>query len=266
MSNIFAYDFMVRAFIAAALIGLISPCIGVTLVLKRLSAIGDATSHSALAGIAAGLMLGINPVLGAVIFSAAAVLAIEIIRKSFRHYSELAAVIVMSAGIGLTAVLSGFVGGGTDLNSFMFGSIVAISDFEMIFTIALAAVVIAAVIILYRGLFYTAFDEEAAELAGVPVKTVNVIIMLLTAITVSAASRIVGALMVSSLLVIPVACAMITAKSYRGTMIWSAAFAEAFTIGGLFASFYLDVRPGGSIVLIGVAVLIILMIFSSKRR
>ena len=120
--------------------------------------------------------------------------------------------------------------------------------------------------LLYRELFYIAFDEDAAELAGVPVKTVNIIIMLLTAITVSAASRIVGALMVSSLLVIPVACAMIIGKSYKSTMIISIVFAELFTVGGLFASFYLDVKPGGSIVLIGVAVLVILLIFSRRRR
>lgn len=265
MNNIFAYDFMIRAFIAAALIGIIAPCIGTTIVLKRLSAIGDATSHSALAGIAAGLMTGVHPVLGAVIFSMAAVLGIEAVRKSFKNYSEIATVIIMSTGIGLTAVLSGFVGNTADLNSFMFGSIVAISYFEMILTVGLSVAVIAVTMLLYRELFYIAFDEDAAELAGVPVKTVNIIIMLLTAITVSAASRIVGALMVSSLLVIPVACAMIIGKSYKSTMIISIVFAELFTVGGLFASFYLDVKPGGSIVLIGVAVLVMLLIFFRRR-
>lgn len=264
MNNIFAYDFMIRAFVAAMLISLAAPCIGTTIVLKRLSAIGDATSHSALAGIAAGLIMGFDPVIGAVVFAAAAVLGIEAVRRRFKNYSELATVIVMSAGIGLTAVLSGFVGGGTDLNSFMFGSVVAVSDFDMVFTAVLSIAAVAAAMLLYRELFYTAFDEEAAELAGVPVKTVNMIIMLLTAVTVSAASRIVGALMVSSLLVIPTACAILAAKSYRGTMILSVIFAELFTICGLFASFYLDVKPGGSIVLIGVAVLVVMLIFSKR--
>ncbi len=265
MDNIFAYDFMIRALIAAALIGIIAPCIGTTIVLKRLSAIGDATSHSALAGIAAGLMLGIHPVLGAVIFSAAAVLGIELMRKAFKNYSEIATVIIMSIGIGLTAVLSGFVSSAADLNSFMFGSIVAITDFEMILTIALSAAVIVVTMVLYRELFYIAFDEEAAELAGVPVRGVNIVIMLLTAVTVSVASRIVGALMISSLLVIPTACAMLIGKSYKKTMIGSVVFGEIFTIGGLAASFYLDVRPGGSIVLFGAAVLIILMIITKKE-
>lgn len=264
MDNIFAYGFMIRALIAAVLIGIIAPCIGTTIVLKRLSAIGDATSHSALAGIAAGLMTGIHPVLGAVIFSVLAVLGIEVLRKAFKNYSEIATVIIMSAGIGLTAVLSGFVGNTSDLNSFMFGSIVAISDFEMVLTVVLSIAVILVTMVLYRELFYISFDEEAAALAGVPVKTVNLIIMLLTAVTVSVASRVVGALMVSSLLVIPVACAMTVAKSYKQTMVLSVAFAEVFTVGGLITSYYLDVKPGGSIVLLGVVVLVGFLTFSKR--
>ncbi len=264
MNNIFAYDFMIRAFAVAVLVGIITPCIGTTIVLKRLSAIGDATSHSALAGIAAGLMLGINPIIGAVIFSVLAVLGIELMRRSFKNYSEISTVIIMSLGIGLTAVLSGFISSSSDLNSFMFGSIVAISDFEIILTVLLSVIVIAVVMLLYKELFFIAFDEEAAALSGVPVKTINVIIMLLTAVTVSVASRIVGALMISSLLVIPVACAMIIGKSYKKTMILAVGFAELFTISGLLASFYLDVKPGGSIVLIGVVMLAILLCFNKK--
>ena len=264
MDNIFQYAFMQRAFVVAAIIAVIAPCIGVSIVLKRLSAIGDATSHSALAGIAAGLMLGINPIIGAVIFSVLAVLGIELMRRSFKNYSEISTVIIMSLGIGLTAVLSGFISSSSDLNSFMFGSIVAISDFEIILTVLLSVIVIAVVMLLYKELFFIAFDEEAAALSGVPVKTINVIIMLLTAVTVSVASRIVGALMISSLLVIPVACAMIIGKSYKKTMILAVGFAELFTISGLLASFYLDVKPGGSIVLIGVVMLAILLCFNKK--
>ena len=122
MPEIFQYEFMRRAFFAAIIIAVIAPCIGTPIVLKRLSAIGDATSHSALAGIALGLVLGVNPILGAVFFSVVAVLGIELLRKIFGRYSEIATVIVMSAGIGLTAVLSGFIkNGSANLNSFLFG-------------------------------------------------------------------------------------------------------------------------------------------------
>lgn len=266
MPEIFQYDFMRRAFLAAAMIAVIAPCIGAPIVLKRLSSIGDATSHSALAGIALGLVFGINPILSAVIFSILAVLGIEALRKVFKFYGEIATVVVMSAGIGLTAVLSGFItNGSSNLNSFLFGSIVAISDFEMYLTIGLGIAVIAVSALLYKELFFVTFDEEAARLSGVPVGTINFVIMTLTAITVSVASRVVGALMISSLLVIPVAAAMTIAKSYKQTMVLSIIFAEIFTLAGLFISYYLDLRPGGTIVLLGVIFLIIIMLVTKKK-
>lgn len=267
MIEIFSYGFMRRAFAAAVIIAVIAPCIGTPIVLKRLSAIGDAASHSALAGIAFGLVFGINPILGAVLFSLFAVLGIEALRKSFGRYSEIATVVVMSAGIGLTAVLSGFItNGSANLNSFLFGSIVAISDFEMYLTIGLGIAVIVVSLILYKELFFITFDEEAAKLAGVKTGAVNFALMTLTAVTVSVASRIVGALMISSLLVIPVAAAMMLARSYKQTVWISIFFAEAFTIAGLFISYYCDLRPGGTIVLLGVICLVCVMALTVKRR
>lgn len=266
MDNIFAFEFMRRAFVVAALIAVIAPCIGVPIVLKRLSAIGDAASHSALAGIAFGLVFNINPILGAVLFAAIAVLGIELFRRKFSKFPEIATVIIMSAGIGLTAVLSGFISNGSDnLNSFLFGSIVAISDFELYLTIGLAAAVIIVSMLLYKEIFYITFDEEAVMLSGVPVKSINIIIMLLTAVTVSVASRIVGALMISSLLVIPAASAMLIAKSYKHTLAAAIAFAEFFTIAGLVISYYLDLRPGGTIVLLGVIVLSVIVLVRREK-
>lgn len=255
MLSIFEYDFMRRAFLVAALISVIAPCIGVVIVLKRLSAIGDAASHSALAGIAFGLAVGINPIVGAVIFAFAAVMSIEGFRRIFGRYAEISTSVVLSAGVGLTALFSGFVKNASNFNSFMFGSIVAISDFEMYLTIGLCAVVIIISALLYRQLYYITFDEEAAQLSGMPVKRINFVFMLITAIAVSVASRTVGALMISSLMVLPVACAMMIAKSYKQTFIYSIIFAFLFTISGLFVSYYLDLRPGGSIVMIGVVTL-----------
>lgn len=259
MGDIFSHSFMVRAFLAAVMIALSAPCIGLPIVLKRFSAIGDATSHSALGGIAFGLLIGINPIIGAVLFSLAAVLGIEGLRKKFGTYSDIATVVVMSAGISLTAVLSGFIeNGSASISSFMFGSIVALTDFDLILTLILSALVVIITLILYKEIYALTFDEEAAMLSGIPVKSINFILMLLTAITVSVASRIVGALMISSMLVIPTASAMLIAKSYKQTLIWSIVFAQIFTIAGLFASYYMDMRPGGTIVLIGVVVLTVL--------
>ena len=266
MIDIFTYPFMIKAFAVAFMISLCAPCIGLPIVLKRFSAIGDATSHSALGGIAFGLLIGINPIVGAVVFSIAAVLTIEKLRKSFGTYQEIATVVIMSAGIGLTAVLSAFIkNGSANINSFMFGSIVSISDFELWLSLVLTSLVLILTLLLYKENFAIAFDEESAGLCGIPVRAINFIMMLLTAIVVSVASRIVGALMISSLLVIPVATSMLISKSYKQTLILSIIISEFITLLGLYISFYINLRPGGTIVLLGVIVLIVTAVFRKKK-
>lgn len=256
MLDVFQYDFMRRAFITGILIAIITPCIGVVVVLKRLSMTGDALSHNSLAGVAAGLALGINPILGAIVFSILAAFGIEKVRKSFPHYSELAIAIIMSTGIGLAGILSGFVKNSANFNSFLFGSIVAISNFELYLVIGLSAIVILVFILLFKELFYMTFDEESARLAGIPIRGINFVFTLLTAITISVSARTVGTLVVSSLMVIPVATAMQLAKSYKQTVVYSILFALFFTISGLYISYYADFKPGGTIVLIGAFTLI----------
>ena len=266
MIDIFTYPFMIKAFAVAFMISLCAPCIGLPIVLKRFSAIGDATSHSALGGIAFGLLIGINPIVGAVVFSIAAVLTIVKLRKSFGTFQEIATVVIMSAGIGLTAVLSAFIkNGSANINSFMFGSIVAISDFELWLSLVLTSLVLILTLLLYKENFAIAFDEESAGLCGIPVRAINFIMMLLTAIVVSVASRIVGALMISSLLVIPVATSMLISKSYKQTLILSIIISEFITLLGLYISFYINLRPGGTIVLLGVIVLIVTAVFRKKK-
>lgn len=256
MLDIFQYDFMRRAFITGILIAIITPCIGVIVVLRRLSMTGDALSHNSLAGIAAGLVLGINPILGAVVFSILAAFGIEKVRKSFPRYADIAIAIIMSTGIGLAGILSGFVKNSANFNSFLFGSIVAISDFELYLVIALSIIVMLAFILLFKELFYTTFDEESARLAGVPIKVVNFIFTLLTAVTVSVSARTVGTLVISSLMVLPVACAMQISKSYKQTVVLAIIFALFFTTTGLYISYYANLKPGGTIVLVGVITLI----------
>lgn len=253
------YEFMQKAFLVGILLAIIIPLIGVVVVLKRMSMIGDALSHTSLAGVALGLILGINPIVGAIVACTLAAFSIEYIRKKIPKYAEISISIIMSVGISLASVLSGFVQSAMDFNSFLFGSIVAITDGELYLVVGVSILVIIVFLMFYKELMYLSFDEQSAKLAGVPVKRVNFIITLLTAITVSVASRSVGALIVSSLMVIPVACAMQLSKSYKQTVIYSVLFAVLFTIIGLTLSYYLSLKPGGTIVLVGVVILIPLM-------
>ncbi len=263
MPEIFSYDFMIKAFAIGILISVISPCIGVVLVLKRYSMIGDTLAHSSLAGVAAGLVAGVNPILGATVFSVFAAFSVEKIRKSFPKYAELATSIVLSTGIGLAGVFSGFVKNSANFNSFLFGSIVAISDFELMLVVILSAAVIISMVFLYRELFFMTFDEECARLAGIPVRTINFIFILLIAITISVSSRTVGTLVISSLMVLPVASAMQIARSYKQTVIYSIIFGTISMILGLFISYYADLRPGGTIVLVGVVLLVLVLVYAN---
>lgn len=259
------YDFMRKAFIVGILLAIIVPCIGLIVVLRRLSMTGDALSHMSLAGVALGLIIGINPVLGATFACIVAAFGIEFIRKRFHKYSEMAIAIIMSTGVGLAGVLSGFVSNTSDFNSFLFGSIVAITEFELIMVVGISIIVIITFVLLYKELMHMAFDEKSAKMAGVPVRTINIIFTILTALTVSIASRTVGALIISSLMVIPTACAMQYGKSYKQTLFYSIIFAVGFTIIGLTISYYQGLKPGGTIVLTGVIFLIITLAIKGRK-
>ena len=264
--SILQYGFMQRAFLVGILLAVITPCIGITIVLKRMSMIGDALSHSSLAGVVLGLILGVNPVAGAVVMCIVAALGIEAIRKKIPRYSEVAISIVMSAGIGLAGVLSGFVENGASLNSFLFGSIVSISEGELALVVVISVLVLAAVLFFYRDLYYIGFDENAARISGVPVKTINFIFTLLTALTVSIASRTVGTLIVSSMLVIPIACGMQVGRSYKAVMIIGVITALVTTVIGLTLSYYVGLKPGGTIVLLEVVCFLILALISRYTK
>ena len=263
--SILQYGFMQRAFLVGILLAVITPCIGITIVLKRMSMIGDALSHSSLAGVVLGLILGINPVAGAVAVCIVAALGIEAIRKKIPRYSEVAISIVMSAGIGLAGVLSGFVENGASLNSFLFGSIVSISEGELALVVV-SVLVLGAVLFFYRELFYIGFDENAARISGVSVRNINFLFTILTALTVSIASRTVGTLIVSSMLVVPIACGMQMAKSYKGTLVCGILVAVCTTIAGLFLSYYAGLKPGGTIVLLEVAWFVVVMTVKSFNK
>ena len=264
MLDMFQYAFMQKAFLVGILLAVIIPLIGVIVVLKRLSMVGDALSHTSLAGVALGLILGINPIIGAIVVCIFAAFSIEQIRKKFPRYAEISISIIMSVGIGLASILSGFIEDGAAFNSFLFGSIVAITDTEVTLVLLVTVIVVTVFLLLYKELMFITFDEQGAVLAGVPVGKINFVVTLLTAITVSVAARSVGALMVSSLMVIPVACAMQIANSYKKTVIYSVLFAIGFTVVGLVLSYYFNLKPGGTIVLTGVVVLIPLMAFHKE--
>lgn len=248
------YEFMQKAFLAGILLSIIVPCIGSFVVLKRLSMMGDALSHASLSGVAFGLLLGWNPLLGAFFACIIAALGTEFLRKKIPQYSEISIAIITSLGVGLAGVLSSFIKNATSFHSFLFGSIVAISYVELALILAVSFLAIFVFLFFYKELCYIAFDEEGARVAGLSVERINLLMSFVIAITVSVASRTVGALMISSFIVLPMASAMQVARSYKMTILLAITYALVATCLGLSLSFYYGLKPGGSIVLLSVAI------------
>lgn len=258
------FSFMQRAFVAGLAVGIVAPVIGLFMVLRRLSLIGDTLAHVTLAGVATGLILRVYPVATAIIFAVGAALGIEKLREQYRQYSELAAAVTLSLAIGLSAViLSWGKTPGVDLFTYLFGSIITVSATDVLIVTGLATAVVVLLCLLYKEIFLITFDEELARAGGLPVGVINILFTVLTAVTVAVTMRVVGVLLVSSLMVLPSATALQISGRFRTTVLLSVAFAETSVIIGLLAAYFLDVVPGGTIVLTAAGIL--LAVILAKR-
>lgn len=265
MLEFLSYKFFQRSLIMGIIVAIIAPTIGLFLVLKRQSAIGDTLSHVALAGVAFGMLLDIYPIYMAIAFSILAALIIEKLRKIYSGYEELSLAIVLSAGIGLASILISL-GNTTGIFSFLFGSLALVTTKDILVVLILGVFILLSIIYLYKDLFYITFDEDSARLAGVPVRKVNTYFSILVAITIGISIRTVGVLLISSLMIIPVATSLIISTSFKKTLINANIFGLLSVIIGLILSFYLDLAPGGTIVLISLFVLLITMIIKKMRN
>lgn len=261
----FEYAFMRKALLAGFFLSIMIPSIGVVMVNRKTSMIGDALSHSALAGVGMGLILGFDPLIGMIIICIIAAFAIELIRHRFPQYGDMATAIVMSLGLGLASILSDFAPGGTSFESYLFGSIATVSNTDVISIAIVFVLVVFASIKEYSGLLAIAIDPNTARLTGVKVKRINAVFTLLSAITIAMAVKLVGALMVTSLIVLPVATTLIVARSYRRTMLGTIILGIIYMFIGISASFYYDVKPGGAIVLAALAGMLICWLFSKAK-
>jgi zinc transport system permease protein len=272
IQGIFHYEFLQNAFLTGIMIGIIAPLLGVFVVVRRLSLIADALSHVTLAGIAASLLIernfpmmtGLNPLYLGMVFSVGGSLFIEKLRGVYKHYQELAIPIILSSGIGLGVIFISLANGfNTDLFSYLFGSVSAVSRTDLWVIFVISIMVILVIILLYKELFLLSFDEEHAKASGIAAKSIHFIFIVMVALVIAASMRIVGILLVSSLMTLPVAASIRLAKGFKQTIFLSVLFGEVSVLGGLFTAYYLDLAPGGTIVMIAVLILV-MSIFYKK--
>lgn len=254
------YAFMQRAMIIGILLGFIIPLMGVIVVNRRTSTIGDALSHSSLAGIGFGLLLGFSPLVGSIVVTILGAFAIELVRHRFPKSCDLATAMVMSIGVGLASVLSDVVPTTMKFETYLFGSIVTIRSEEMWISIVISIVVLALFFTLYYPLLYVSVDAHGARLTGLPIQRMDNLFTAILAIAIAMAARTIGALMVSSLMILPVATALLFAKSYRQAVFSSMFCGVVMVLFGLIASYYLGWKPGGTIVLFGISVFLIALL------
>lgn len=253
--EIFAYSFMIRALVAGLIVAVIAPLIGNFLVMKRFAMIADTLAHVALAGVAVGLLTGAEPVLVTVLLTILVAILIERLSSLGRMPSETILALFMPGGLAVALVLISLANGfNSNLFSYLFGSISTVSSSEIYLIAGLGALVLALVAIFYEKLLFTAFDEEGARLKGVKVARINLLLMVLTALTVSLTMRVVGALLVSALMVIPSAAAMRVGRSFKQSFLLSILFALSAVVLGLLAGFYLNLPAGGAIVLVSLGI------------
>jgi len=266
IQGIFQYEFLQNAFLTGIIIGFLAPLLGVFIVVRRLSLIADALSHVTLSGIAASLLIersfpvlaGLNPLYMGIMFSVAGSLFIEKLRAVYKHYQELAIPIILSGGIGLGVIFISMADGfNTDLFGYLFGSVSAVSRTDLWVIFIIGIIVILTIILLFKELFLLSFDEEYANASGIPAKTIHFIFIIMVALVIAASMRIVGIMLVSSLMTLPVAASIRIAKGFKQTIFYSILFGEISVVGGLFIAYYLDLAPGGTIVMLAVLILVI---------
>ncbi|MBI4039110.1 metal ABC transporter permease [Candidatus Daviesbacteria bacterium] len=251
MLEIFQYSFMVRALQAGLIVGLICPLIGIFLVLRRYSLMADTLAHVSLAGVAIGLITKINPFITALITTIISSIAIEKLRETKRVYGESALALFLSGSLALAIVLISLARGfNADLFGYLFGSITTVQASDLGTISILGIAVIGLIVLFYKELVYISFDEETARVSGVPTKFINSLLIILTATTIAISLRIVGVLLISGLMVIPVTAALQLKKGFLTTIIFAEIISLFSVIVGIFASYYLNLAAGGAIVLV----------------
>lgn len=251
---LFEYPFLLRALIGAVVTGLAAPAVGTYLVQRRLALMGDGIGHIAVTGVALGLLTGSSPTWTAVVVAVVGAVVLEVIRGQGRTSGDVALALLFYGGIAGGVLITGLAGqSAATLNTYLFGSITTISTSDVWVTAVLAVVVITLAVGLGPQLFAVAQDQEFARVAGLNVRFYNMLVAVMAAVTVTVAMRTVGLLLVSALMVVPVATSQQLARGFRATLLLAMGIGTVAAIGGVTFSAYVDVAPGATIVLLTLA-------------
>ncbi len=254
--EILTYSFMHRALISGIAIAILCSVVGLFLVLRRYSLFGDAIAHSSFGGIALGLLVGVYPLWTAYGVSIISALIITRVKDRFNISGDASIAVLLSSGIAVGLVIIGFSGGFTiDIFSFLFGSILLVSVDDTVLILALTGAILIVILVLFRQILYSTFNEEQAKVSGIPVEKINYLIVFMAGLTVVTSIQLVGVLLISALFVIPNVSAIMYGKGFKQTAIISMSFSIFSVVTGILVSYIFDITPAGTIVLIAIGLL-----------
>ncbi len=255
MTEMLSYDFMQRALLAALLVGVIAPAVGIYLVQRRQAIMGDGIGHVALTGVSLGFLLSTSPVWMAVVVAALGAVGMELIRSYGKARGDVALALLFYGGMAGGIMLINLTPGesNSSLNTYLFGSITTVSETDLVTIAALAVFVVAVAFGLRRQLFAVCQDEEFARVTGLPVRLLNLLLAVTAAVTVTVAMQVVGLLLVSALMVVPVAAAQQVTRGFATTLALAVGFGLLVTLSGTVTSYHASVPAGAGTVLLAIA-------------
>ena len=266
MFEMLSYDFMQRAFIAGLFIATLASISGTFVVLKRYSLMSETLAHSALVGVAVGLVAGYNPLWIAVVVSILSAWLIEYLRSNFSIYSDAVLSIMLSGSLALAVIIVSLGGAfNNSLFSYLFGSILSVSDGDVYTIIAFGTVSLAFLLLFSKELYFIAYDEEVAKTSGIKVKFLNFLLVTVVAIIIALSIRVVGSLLIGALMVIPTVAALQYRVGFRNTMFIALFFALFSVIFGMSLSYYFSLPSGATIVLSVIAIFILSLLINNRR-
>jgi len=264
--DILQYGFMQRALLSAVAISIMCSIVGLFLVLKRHSLFGDALAHVAFGGIALGLFTGVYPILTAYVVAILSAVGVNKLRESTKIPPDSSIAVLLTSGLAIGVILISISGGFTlDLFSFLFGNILLVSNEDLIMILITDAIVVSIIYVLYKRLMLIVFDENQAKVSGLNVTWINTLFIVLASITIIASIRLVGVLLISSLIVIPNITALLLGKGFKKTIFISCAISVFSVVFGIVASYYVNLVPSGTIVLTMVSMFIVTIIVKNMR-
>jgi zinc transport system permease protein len=251
MLEIFQYQFMQKAFLAGTFVAVVAPLVGLFLIVRRYSGLADTISHISLVGVATSLVAGLNPIPLSILFSVVATVFIDKLKASKKVLGESALAIFTYASLGLVSIIiSTSKGFGSNLSSYLFGSVLTVTDQNLLWIMLICLVVLATIIIFYKKFFAISFDLELAKIDGVKVSLWSFILMSLACLVIATGIQVVGGLLIGAMMIIPATTSLQYKLSFKGSLILASIFSLLSVWIGLFVSFYFNLPSGGAIVLV----------------